>query len=97
MTPPFEKIAMVFCIAVSSASLLVSLALYRKGRHKLRFPKRILIIRHGESTGNVQEEAYKTVPDARLELSEIGKAQSEKLGKDLLHRIGSGSIWVYVS
>ena len=38
-------------------------------------PKRIILIRHAESEGNVDETVYQRKPDHRIELTEKGKQQ----------------------
>lgn len=39
---------------------------------KSRFPKNIILVRHGESLGNVDEQAYVTTADWRIPLTEKG-------------------------
>ena len=46
-------------------------------------PKRIILIRHGESLGNRDKSIYNELPDHRLPLTEKGKAQAENCGKAL--------------
>lgn len=40
-------------------------------------------VRHGESLGNINPEAYKMMPEWKIHLTEEGKKQAEKVGKDL--------------
>ena len=41
---------------------------------------RILLVRHGESEGNVDEQAYITIGDSRIGLTEKGWEQAEGTG-----------------
>ncbi|MBK9732446.1 MAG: phosphoglycerate mutase family protein [Chitinophagaceae bacterium] len=60
-------------------------------------PKRIVLIRHGESKGNVDRSVYAERPDYALELSEKGIQQAFDAGKKLATLIGSESLMLYVS
>ena len=60
-------------------------------------PKRIILIRHGESKGNVDEHIYKTVPDHEIELTEEGLRQAQQAGEKLKTIIKEKSIQFYVS
>jgi broad specificity phosphatase PhoE len=44
---------------------------------------RILLVRHGESLGNVRREIHKELPDHAIPLSEKGKQQAEDAGRKL--------------
>jgi hypothetical protein len=55
-----------------------------------RLPKRIILVRHGESVGNVNEEAYATTPDWAIPLTQNGKNQARRLGSQLEEIIGNG-------
>ena len=39
-------------------------------------PKRIVLLRHGQSLGNVDESAYVTTADWRIPLTDLGKDQA---------------------
>ena len=61
-------------------------------------PDRIFLVRHGQSVGNADKEAYKDTPDYALQLTERGKEQAVEAGKNLKVIIGSEqSIQFYVS
>lgn len=60
-------------------------------------PNRIILIRHGESTGNIDESVYGKIPDYKLVLSENGKKQAEDCGKKLKEFIHNESCFFYVS
>lgn len=53
-----------------------------------RRPKRIIMVRHGESVGNVDATAYGRIPDNRINLTEQGHAQAMAAGKALAGLIG---------
>ncbi|KHN43259.1 Putative phosphoglycerate mutase DET1 [Glycine soja] len=41
-------------------------------------PKRIILVRHGESQGNLQPTAYDTIPDPKIQLTPEGIAQARE-------------------
>ena len=41
-----------------------------------RQPKRIVLIRHAESIGNVDSSVYAHIPDNKLHITERGKQQA---------------------
>lgn len=61
-------------------------------------PKRIILIRHGESIGNVDEKAYVTTPDWKVPLTLRGRKQASDAGKRLNDLIESDElIFLYYS
>ena len=60
-------------------------------------PKRIILVRHGESEGNVEGTSYETVPDYALKLTEKGNEQAKNAGKKINEIIGEESIYSYIS
>ena len=46
-------------------------------------PRRIILVRHGESEGNVNETVYTRVADPKIKLTETGMAQAEECGKNI--------------
>jgi broad specificity phosphatase PhoE len=60
-------------------------------------PKRIILIRHGESEGNVDRLVYKSKPDYALALSEKGIQQAIQAGVELKKIIGEEDAFFYVS
>jgi len=60
-------------------------------------PKRIILIRHGESEGNLNSSLYKTTPDYALKLTQKGVSQAKQAGKEIKSLIGDESIYVYLS
>ncbi|KAK9292976.1 hypothetical protein L1049_020958 [Liquidambar formosana] len=57
-------------------------------QHKA-LPKRIILVRHGESQGNLDGSAYTTTPDNKIPLTQLGKAQA-KLAGEKIRRVISG-------
>jgi broad specificity phosphatase PhoE len=60
-------------------------------------PHRIVLVRHGESQGNVDDSVYERMPDHALALTERGRGQAEALGKELRDLFGRERVSVYVS
>ena len=46
-------------------------------------PLNILLVRHGQSHGNINKEIYKSIPDYALELTEQGQQQALEAGKKI--------------
>ncbi|MGC4997642.1 MULTISPECIES: histidine phosphatase family protein [unclassified Streptomyces] len=60
-------------------------------------PRRIVLVRHGESVGNVDDSVYEREPDHALALTDRGREQAEKTGKHLREIFGQERVSVYVS
>ncbi|MEU2060018.1 histidine phosphatase family protein [Streptomyces sp. NPDC013455] len=60
-------------------------------------PRRIVLVRHGESTGNVDDSVYEREPDHALALTERGRRQAEQTGERLRALFGGERVSVYVS
>jgi broad specificity phosphatase PhoE len=60
-------------------------------------PKRIVLIRHGESQGNVDRNLYSRVPDSLIELTATGYEQGAACGRLLRGLVGNGSVHFYYS
>ena len=60
-------------------------------------PKRIILVRHGESEGNADRYNYETIPDYALNLTSNGEAQAVNAGKEVAAMIGTESIFAYIS
>ena len=60
-------------------------------------PRRIILIRHGESLGNIDEVAYTTTPDWKIPLTQRGRAQAADVGAALCDIVGDSSIYIYHS
>jgi len=63
-----------------------------------RFPKRIVIVRHGQSQGNVDEAEYGRTADWQIALTEEGILQAHACGEELRQLVGpKGKLFVYCS
>jgi len=60
-------------------------------------PNRIMLVRHGESEGNIDKDKYLTVPDYALNLTLKGVEQAQKAGHEIKEVIGAESVYVYLS
>ncbi|OWM62963.1 phosphoglycerate mutase-like protein AT74 [Punica granatum] len=64
-------------------------------------PKRIILVRHGESQGNCTPTAYTTTPDPKIPLTPHGISQAQQAGARLRALISSGPrdwrVFFYVS
>lgn len=60
--------------------------------HSCKFlPKRIILVRHGESEGNIDTAAYVTTPDNKIQLTSLGLAQARVAGTRLHDLISNSS------
>ena len=67
-------------------------------RRHIHRAKRIILIRHGESEGNVDESAYVNTADWQIRLTQKGKDQAHYAGKKLRELLKDDeSIFFYVS
>ncbi|KAL7596095.1 phosphoglycerate mutase-like protein AT74H [Lactuca sativa] len=65
-------------------------------------PRRIILVRHGQSEGNVDEGAYTRVADPRIRLTEKGKQEAEQCGvriREMIEKDGADDwkVYFYVS
>lgn len=60
-------------------------------------PRRIVLVRHGESEGNTDDTVYERVPDHALALTERGVQQAREAGKYLRELFGTERVSAYVS
>ena len=58
-------------------------------------PKRIILLRHGESEANVDHEVYAQVPDWKIALSATGVAQAREAGRKIAELAGGESFGVF--
>lgn len=62
---------------------------------------RIILVRHGESLGNVNERAYATTADWKIPLTERGREQARVAGRSIAEHVrrhnGQGKIFFYFS
>lgn len=60
-------------------------------------PKRIILIRHGESIGNTDRSVYEHTPDYAVQLTPKGLGQAEEAGRKLKTLLKKESAFFYVS
>lgn len=60
-------------------------------------PNRIILVRHGESEGNVDRSVYERIPDYKLRLTQIGEEQAKAAGKLLKDIIAEESCMFFIS
>jgi broad specificity phosphatase PhoE len=60
-------------------------------------PRRIVLIRHGESQGNEDDTIYARVPDHALELTAVGLRQATTAGAGLRKLFGEERVQAFVS
>jgi broad specificity phosphatase PhoE len=60
-------------------------------------PNRIILVRHGESEGNIDRSTYAVKPDFKLLLTETGKQQASEAGQQIKELLGDESVMFYVS
>jgi len=60
-------------------------------------PKKIILIRHGESEGNLDNSLYENTPDYALKLTQNGISQARLAGTEIKLLIGDKSAYVYLS
>lgn len=58
---------------------------------------RVVLLRHGECLGNVDESAYTRIPDHSLPLTAHGEAQAMAAGPRIKELVGDVRLGVYVS
>jgi len=61
-------------------------------RKQFARPKRLILLRHGQSEGNLKREITKFVPDHALHLTELGTQQALQAGESLKAIIGDGDV-----
>ncbi|GHB71507.1 phosphoglycerate mutase [Streptomyces cirratus] len=60
-------------------------------------PRRIVLVRHGESQGNADDTVYEREPDHALRLTPVGREQARHTGARLRELFGDERISAYVS
>lgn len=60
-------------------------------------PHRIILVRHGESEGNLDRNTYAQKQDYKLLLTPLGEQQADEAGKKLKAIIGNENMMYYVS
>lgn len=60
-------------------------------------PKRIILVRHGQSEGNADSSIYEKKPDYLLQLTDLGRQQALEAGERIAALVGTEKIKAYVS
>ena len=65
-------------------------------------PKRIILVRHGESQGNIDTKAYSTTPDHKIPLTQQGISQARHAGSSIRRLLdtsflSASRVYFYVS
>lgn len=60
-----------------------------------RLPRRIILVRHGESYGNVDESEYTRTPDSQIRLTSKGHAQASETGHHLRKLLDADELDAY--
>jgi broad specificity phosphatase PhoE len=60
-------------------------------------PKRIILLRHGESEGNLDKSVYSQKPDHKLDLTPLGHQQAFEAGKSLKALLGEERVFIFSS
>lgn len=60
-------------------------------------PDRIIIVRHGQSVGNVSKTIYRHLPDYALQLTKLGKEQAIEAGQKVAKIVGKSPVMFYCS
>lgn len=60
-------------------------------------PKRIFIIRHGQSAANINWDLLKTLPDYKVPLTDLGRQQARAAGQALAKIFNGAPVAVYQS
>ena len=64
---------------------------------QMLLPKRMILVRHGESAGNVDPSAYSTTPDWKISITPKGEEQAREAGKRLEALVGHDPLYIFVS
>ncbi|KAH0642068.1 hypothetical protein KY290_035216 [Solanum tuberosum] len=62
-----------------------------------RWPKKTILVRHGESEGNEDKNVYTVVPNHKVQLKEKGKQQAKNTGELFQSVVGNSKVYFYVS
>ena len=86
----------IFREKISDYLLHKLIVLLHKYQKKCR-PKRIILVRHGNSEANNNYDILQNIPDNKVHLYEKGIKQAKEAGKRLKQLLGNESIQFYVS
>ncbi len=100
-------ITLIVTVLIVKRTLLIGQLLIYVSSYTYRYktlylrPHRIILVRHGESEGNLDESIYSRTPDSHISLTQLGKDQAIEVGKKLKEEVINGgpdeTICVYLS
>ena len=61
------------------------------------WPSRLILVRHGQSEGNVDSSLYGVIPDNQIALTEKGIMQARQAGREIRNIIGDESLRFFYS
>ena len=73
------------------------LSIFLQSNRVFMKPNRIILVRHGQSEGNVDKSKFENIPDFALNLTEEGIRQAENAGREIKEIIGQETVHVYLS
>lgn len=86
------------CLVDACCAPLVSIGERSKHRRRIRSrPRRIILVRHGQSVGNVDRMLYSSMADPSMGLTEAGFAQGREAGVALRAIVGDESCRFFYS
>jgi len=93
----YKNIYSSLCNGIKTKTLSFSSTLSKHEKTKYLLPKRIILLRHGESLGNVDDTAYSTIPDWKIPLTRRGERQALRAAKDIAELLDGESLFTYCS
>jgi len=69
----------------------------QRQKSKYLLPKRIILIRHGESLGNIDDTAYASIPDWKIPMTRRGERQALFAAKQLSDLLNGEALYAYCS
>jgi hypothetical protein len=107
---PLSRIALAAALGgVAGGSVVALISWYALRRNPLELerlaadekrehrPKRIILIRHAESEGNVDAAKYVSVPDNQMPLTSKGRNQALQAGRNLKEMLGTETVFWFIS
>mmetsp|Transcript_631 Transcript_631/g.763 ORF Transcript_631/g.763 Transcript_631/m.763 type:complete len:352 (+) Transcript_631:72-1127(+) len=93
-----ETILAILFTIIAGCLIYISLQITRiKRRNRYYKPRYIILVRHGQSEGNVDVKKYASVGDPNISLTELGRKQANDAGKKLKEFLGNTPVFCYYS
>ncbi|DAZ92478.1 TPA: hypothetical protein N0F65_012708 [Lagenidium giganteum] len=84
-------------IGISHAACVSRLRCWLCGKRKRSLPKRLILVRHGQSEGNIDPLLYCHVPDNAMHLTQLGYEQAMAAGKAIKALVNKETVRFIVS